>query len=220
MNSQQSLLIDLQVRYSLIKFWGSEFSIFIAFVLISEDPLLRLPSTVNAYAIWNTTAGQNSLPSTVGLGIGNYYYNQYARNVFDGNWTTAICLNGVGNASALTTTAGLNTGVYLTIPGDPFFLKAFRFVTTSSLELNRDPLKLTIEGSNLIGTALTLGSSWTLIYNDTTGLDTNPGRTQPGIRQTLNNNASAFSSYRFLFTQRRGASAYCMEFVEIELYLF
>ena len=192
----------------------------IAFALISEDPLLTLPSTVNAYAIWNTTAGQNSVPSSEGLGIGNYYYNQYARNLFDGNWTTAISLYGVGNASTSTTTAGLNTGVYLTIPGDPFFLKAFRFVTTPSSDLNRDPLKVTIEGSNLNGSALTLGSSWTLIYNGTTGLDATSGRTQPGIRQTLNNNASAFSSYRFLFTQRRGTSAYCIELVEIELYLF
>lgn len=182
--------------------------------------MLRIPSTVNISAVWNTTAGHNSLPATPGTGIGNYFPPLSPQNVFDGDWATSFASYGFGYASIPTATGGLNTGVYLTIPGDPFVLNAFRIVTTGSVEVTRDPLKLTIEGSNLIGSALTLGSSWILIYNGTTGLDINPGRTKPGICQTINNNTSTFSSYRFLFTERRAGDIYCIDYKEIELYSF
>lgn len=168
--------------------------------------------------VWNTTAGQNSWPATPGTGIGNYWNIQPPQTVFDGNWTSAFASFGVGNSTTVIATSGLNTGVYLTIPGDPFVLKGFRFITAGFSTL-RDPLKLTIEGSNLTGSVLTLGSSWSLIYNGTTGLDVDPGRNLAGVRQTLNNNTSTFSSYRFLIFERRGTSA-CVEYSEIQLYVF
>lgn len=178
--------------------------------------MLQVPTTVNVSAVWNTTAGQNSLPAIPGNNTGNYWSGHWPKNVFDGNWTSVFASFGVGNFNALTPSGGLNTGVYLTIPAGSFVLKAFRFITTRNV-WPRDPLKVTIEGSNLAGSALTLGSSWTLIYNGTTGLDINPGRSQPGVRQMLSDTTQAFSSYRFLIIERRG-NAVCVDYAEIELY--
>ena len=171
---------------------------------------------MNVSAIWNTTAGQNGSPSTPGTGIGTYWSGDSPKNVFDGNWASSFASYGVGNASWWSNTSGVNVGVYLTIPTSPFILKAFRFITTTNT-YNRDPMKLTIEGSNLVGSALTLGSSWTLIYNGTTGLDIDPGRTQPGVQQILNGNVSPFSSYRFIITKKRYIDT-CVNYAEIELY--
>jgi hypothetical protein len=81
----------------------------------------------------------------------------------------------------------------------------------------RDSTKMTIEGSNQIGTSLTFGSSWTLLYNGTTGLDIDTGPSNAGVKQTLVNNQLQFSSYRFLITAKRGYDT-CAEYSEIELY--
>lgn len=78
-------------------------------------------------------------------------------------------------------------------------------------------MKMTIEGSNQSGAALTLGSSWTLLYNGTTGLDIAGAINTAGIQQRLDNNQRSFDSYRFLVTQKRGADT-CVEYSEIELY--
>jgi hypothetical protein len=76
---------------------------------------------------------------------------------------------------------------------------------------------LTIEGSNANNTILGLGSSWTLIYNGTTGLTVHPGYNKPGLVQLVRSDVLSYSSYRFLFTSKRGLSS-CIEIAEIELY--
>jgi hypothetical protein len=80
-------------------------------------------------------------------------------------------------------TCGENTGIYLTLNSGPFTLVAFYFVTGGYSQL-RDPLTITIEGNQA---ALTLGSNWKLIYNGSTGLKNDPGRSTMGIIQTLPN---------------------------------
>ena len=168
------------------------------------------------YAIWNTTAGQNSVPATPGTGFGQYYFPHSPKNVFDGNWTTRLCSFGSSNGSRGSSEGGVNTGVYLTVPDTSFALKGFRIVR-GTFSTSRDPSTLTIEGSNEIGSALTLGASWTLLYNGTAGLDVDPGNFQPGIRQDLLNNTLTFSSYRFLMTAHQG-NATCIEYSEIQMY--
>lgn len=175
-----------------------------------------VPSNVTAHAIWNTTVGQNSLSATPGPGSGQYWPSHFPKNVFDGNWTSLFCSYGTANAMNGSVNGGVNAGVYLTVPEISFILKGFRIVR-GQYSTARDPTRLTIEGSNQIGSALTLGASWTLIYNGTTGLDINPGNFQPGIRQDLLSNTLAFSSYRFLMTVPR-ASTTCIEYAEIEMY--
>jgi hypothetical protein len=76
----------------------------------------------------------------------------------------------------------------------------------------RDPLTITIEGSNQSISALMLGSSWTLIYNTSTGLNPDPGRNNSGIIQNMTNN----TSYRILVISKRNISD-AVHFGEIEL---
>jgi hypothetical protein len=58
---------------------------------------------------------------------------------------------------------------------------AVRFCTSNDLP-TCDPLTVTIEGSNQT-LSLTLGSSWTPIFNGSSELDTDPGRETCGITE-------------------------------------
>lgn len=178
--------------------------------------LLYIPPTLTVFPIWNTTAGQNSIPATPGTGVGQYYFPYPPANLLDGDWSSSFCSYGVATAFTYSASAGVDTGVYFTLLESSFILRGFRIVKGGHSS-QRDPMKLTIEGSNQTAAALALGSSWTLIYNGTTGFDINPGFFKPGAKQTLMNNTLPFSSYRFLMTQIRSTST-CIEYTEIELY--
>jgi hypothetical protein len=80
----------------------------------------------------------------------------------------------------------------------------FRAVNDSS---ERDPLTVTIEGINQTASALTFGSSWPLIYNDSTGFSPDPGRYTDGIIQYIPTNVIWYASYRFLFTSKRSTAS-------------
>lgn len=111
---------------------------------------------------------------------------------------------------------GQNTGVYVTAHNGSFVLEAFR-IASGHLNNVRDPLTITIEGSNQNDTTLTLRSSWTLIYNGTSGLSINPGRLSLDIKQMITNNTLPFSSYRFLVVEKR-INESCVEIFEIQLF--
>jgi hypothetical protein len=71
---------------------------------------------------------------------------------------------------------------------------------------NRDPITITLEGSNATGgVALTLGSSWPLIYNGSTGINSTsaPGRATYVTQQNFSNTIP-YASYRLLVTLQRG----------------
>lgn len=76
---------------------------------------------------------------------------------------------------------------------------------------------MTIEGSNQMGTALSQGSSWTLIYNGTTGLDDDPDRKNIGVMILLPMNLKIFSSYRLLITSKRG-NGNLVQYSELQLF--
>lgn len=135
--------------------------------------------------------------------------------VFDGTSTTKYtafgsCISG-GTPS---TSCGINTGFYLTLQRGLSLLQGFRIRTANSLP-ERDPLTITIEGSNQPSTALTLGSSWTSIYNGVTGLSTDPGRGTWGPYQFFSNSLS-YSSYRILITSKRGSTD-AVQYADIDL---
>lgn len=146
---------------------------------------------------------------------GQYWYTQNVTNVFDGRSDTYYCSYGTCNSVSSNLSCGQNTGLYVTLKRGPFILNAFRIVRGTFV--SRDPLRMTIEGSNQDGMNLTLGSSWTFLYNGTTGLDVIAPLNSPGIQQSLGNNQLSFSSYRFLITEKRGFQT-CAEYAELELY--
>jgi hypothetical protein len=92
---------------------------------------------------------------------------------------------------------------------------AFRISTTTTYE-TRDPITVTVENSNKSISALKLGSSWTLIYNDSSGLNDNPGGGTFDETQWLLNNSIWYSSYRFLIASKRGGGNY-VHYSELEL---
>jgi hypothetical protein len=182
--------------------------------LIGVQVFNRTNETI--YAIWNTTAGGNSSPSNSSYyEIGAYWPTEPPEAAVDGNITTIYTNHGTCNITIWLITCGDNTGLYLTLNDGPFTLIAFYFYT-NDLDSERDPLTITIEGSNLNGSALTLGSSWTLIYNGSSGLTSDPGRSAMGTLQILPNASIPFNSYRLLVTSKRGIET-CTSYAEFVL---
>jgi hypothetical protein len=165
-------------------------------------PIILTSTNETIYPLWNTFAGGNSTISTAGTGVGNYYPAEPCQSAFDRNSTTKYTNFGQCNVNVSLLICGANTGVYLTLQRGASYLIAVQFSAANNIP-ERDPLTLTIEGSNQISSALTLGSSWALIYNGSTGLDTDPGRYNDGIVQYIPNSIMSYSSYRVLITSKR-----------------
>lgn len=168
------------------------------------------------YGIWDTVAGSNSSPSSVGVYQGQYNINEAPSESFDQNTTTKYLAFGVCyDASLLGPNCGLKTGFYITPSRGLSVLRTIRFATGYDYP-ERDPMTITIEISNQTTTTnLKLGSSWTLIYNGSTGLNTDPGRKTYGIRQYISTNTSC-RSYRILVTSKRN-NANSVQYSEVEL---
>jgi hypothetical protein len=176
----------------------------------SDLTSLLIVQSESVQALWNTVAGGISTIATQNAtGIGTYYTNQPASNIFDGKVSTTY--NSRGDTIPLS--AGLRTGFYVTIGQCQPTLFGFRFATTSSA-IGRDPMSITIEGSDCA--ILINCTSWTLFYNGTTGLDSTLTRTAYGIAQTLPV-PQTFTSYRFLVTAKRSSDIF-VSYSEVELY--
>jgi hypothetical protein len=168
--------------------------------------------------LWNTTAGGDSTLATAGYGIGNYISNEGPPNAFDKNFTSKFlsfghCNNSL-NISSLT--CGINTGFHVTLQGGAAVMQGLRFCTGNDRPV-RDPKTMTLEGSNQTGSALMFGSSWSLIYNGSCGLNIDPGRMTFGQTQTFSYNSISYSSYRILITSKR-AIEYAVQYAELELF--
>ncbi|CAF2218741.1 unnamed protein product [Rotaria magnacalcarata] len=98
-------------------------------------------------------------------------------------------------------------------------LVAFRLATANSYP-QRDPLMITIEGSNSNSTELTRGSSWTLLYNGSSGISTTQTRLTYGSTQWLPTNSTWYASYRFLvnLAMNNGVSIPTIQYSEVELF--
>jgi hypothetical protein len=168
------------------------------------------------YGIWNTTIGGDSTPSTVGTSVGNYYIGEIPNNAFDNQTNTkytnfSICTL----ASPGSLICELSTGLYLTPQGGPSLLQTLQFCTGNDLP-TRDSLTMTIDGSNQSASLITFGSSWTPIYNGSTGLDLIFNRETCGVNQSVSNNSIWYSSYRILVTSKRGVDI-ATQYSEVKL---
>ena len=147
-------------------------------------------------------------------GAGTYFTGHFAKNLFDGKFTTRYTTRG-NSSSGTNAIAGLNTGFHVTVAQCQPTLTTFRFATASGASPpTRDPLKVTIEGTNC--DSLFNCTSWTLLYNGTTGLDTVTNRSSYGSFETIPS-PQAFTSYRFLITEKRSNSDF-VTYSEVELY--
>ena len=175
--------------------------------------LYVLPSTIQG--IWNAVAGGNSSFATaLAFGTGTYPSDRSPDQLFDDLNNTCYASRGnsiIGSNSI----AGLNTGFYVSMAACSPVLDGF-IIQTCNEDSSRDPIKITIEGSNK-NSSLNLGSSWTLIYNGSTGLDTNPGRQTNGLYQTISN-TNSYKNYRLLVTSKRGSQSDFVSYSAVKFY--
>lgn len=171
-----------------------------------------------AYGLWNTTTGGDGTLSIGGFSQGNYPVGEGPTTLFDGDNTTkyvnfGVCSQTVGGFDPI---CGVNTGLYLSLQRGPSLLLAFRFMTPNSFP-ERDPISVTIEGSNRDASELMYGSSWTLIYNGSSGLESTTTRYSYGQVRSLPNGTQWYSSYRLL-TQLKRTTGNFVQMAAWELY--
>ncbi len=173
----------------------------LCFDFVSLVSLIGIDEVVNG--IYNRTVGSNSMPASPGDGdsIGNYPPNESPGNACDNNVTTKYLNFGACLSTDYQDICGLNTGFYLTLQRGASLVNGLQICTANDSP-DRDPLTVTLEGSNSNGTDLTLGASWNLIYSGSSGLDTDPGRYMCGAIQVFCNSIQ-YTSYRFLVQTKR-----------------
>lgn len=177
---------------------------------------LLTATTENVYGIWNTVASGSSVAATSGdgSGPGTYIANEGPSMTLDRNFNTKYTSDGSCNYFMSNLSCGINTGVYFTPIRGPSLLRSLRFYTANDYPA-RDPVTVTVEGSNQTSSpALTSGSSWTLIYNGSSGLNVDPGRQAYGITEYFSN-SDWYRSYRLLITSKRGTDAY-VQYSEVD----
>ena len=182
--------------------------------MLDSTSLLAI-QTGSAQPIWKTYANETSTIAVSGTsGVGTYYPGQSPDNLFDGKFTTKYMSRG-NSSSGLNDFAGLNTGFHVTIAQCQPTLTKFRFATASSgSSPARDPTEVTVEGTNCDN--LFNCTSWETLYTGTTGLDNVTNRSSYGDYQNIST-PKAFSSYRFLITEKRNTSD-SVAYSEVELY--
>jgi hypothetical protein len=176
-----------------------------------KDSILLTGTDETPFGIYETIVGGDSSPSTSGNGTGNYPSNESPSNAFDDDTSTKyLNFGNCGNDDA-----GLRTGLYFTLKRGPSIVTGLRFYTANDCP-DRDPLLVTLEGSNQPSELLNLGSSWNLIYDGPSGLTTDPGRESRGVKQSFSN-STPYASYRLLITEKRD-SENSVQYSKFQLY--
>ena len=157
--------------------------------------------------IWNTIAGGNCILAGPGRETGKYLPQTPPVAVFDNNGATKYLSFGNCGGDLLSTlnSCGLKTGFHFTFVSPPKPLESFRIRTADDFPF-RDPLRVTIEGSNATSSGLCLGQDWRLLYDGESGLALKFGRKEWGTTRSLGNNNQIYKSYRFLVTGKRAFS--------------
>ena len=175
-----------------------------------------------------TTGGSPSasvVASPGGAGGSNGYpANEAPANAIDN--TTANKYLNFGSTST-NNTAGNYAGFIVTPSAGPTNLTGIQF-TTGNDSADRDPLTVTIEGTNTaipsgVAAGGTVTATWSPIYSGPSGIvagSTDPGRNlaEPFVNFTPTT-AGNFTSYRVLVTSVRGdpSETCCMQFDEVQL---
>ncbi|MDB5321099.1 MAG: hypothetical protein JWN40_2730 [Phycisphaerales bacterium] len=113
----------------------------------------------------------------------------------------------------------VNAGFITTLVANgPATLTGVRFKAGNDSP-ERDPLTITIEGTNSPNPTTTLNSAWSPIYSGVTGLATDPGRDTAGPTTGFTpTTAGGFTSYRVLVTGvRDAAAANSFQFDELDM---
>ena len=135
---------------------------------------------------------------------------------FDNNVSTKyLNFGGTGHSGGNLFQPGVGSGFYVTPSISNASVATGLLFATANDVPNRDPLTVTLEGSN--SDSLDSASSWTLIYTGPTGINAtiNPGR-QIYVQPQYFYNTVAYSSYRLLVTSQRG-NVSCVQYAEAQI---
>lgn len=163
------------------------------FITRTSDPIV---------GIYNTTAGA----STGGFGM--YLGGESPSEAIDNSTATKYMNFGYRGTSAPANAVydqpGATTGFYVTPRISNISIVVGILFATANDYPNQNPTSITLEVTNSTGSVLNVGSSWTLIYNGSTGISAtvDPGRNTYGIQQ-LFFTIIPYSSYRILITGYR-----------------
>lgn len=214
------MLQVLCVHQSLVTFYAKPDSISLLAPEVDLCNVTTLPILTNkwemAFGLWNTTASGNTVFSAAGSGVGKYAPASPPQDIFDRDLGSDYISFGSCSNGTVSKSCGINTGFIVMPEQGTTLLLAIRLTTSRDISAS-DPLTITIEGSNGTLSALMLGKSWSLIYNGSTGLDVDPGRTTSGLVQCIINNAIWYASYRVLVTSKRGISG-SVQYSEVKLF--
>ena len=172
---------------------------------------IDLASTTGVF-LANTVAGGDATLAAAGNLLGSNQYSSTTGNpwhdITDGATNTKWIQVGPGGWGGTYDDKG---GFYFTLPAAAK-LQGIQFFTEDSAP-SRSPLTMTIEGSTATGTALMLGSSWTLVYSGDAGLANTPNNSA-GVRVNFTNN-SVYTSYRVLFPSMVDANVNSVQLADI-----
>ncbi|HZZ72377.1 MAG TPA: PEP-CTERM sorting domain-containing protein [Pirellulales bacterium] len=175
------------------------------FADFAQAALVKITAAGDAIVgISNTTIGGNDTIATPGTGAGQYATGEIPANAIDNNTGTKYLNFGNGATGVSNATKGVNTGFYVTPAFGNSLITGIQIATANDSP-NRDPLTVSLEGSNATGSALDLGSSWTLINNSIDlGIGSDPGRLTFGSIINFAN-TTPYTSYRVLVQSQRGS---------------
>ena len=122
-------------------------------------------------------------------------------SIIDGNLDSKHLNKGNSDGGS----SGANTGFLITPKAGAKIVAAIQFATANDSE-ERDPVSITVEGSNAEDATKAQGSDFTLIYSGPGGLENVLDRNHWGHTVTFTN-ATAYKSYRVLITATRGEAS-------------
>ena len=169
------------------------------------------------YGVYNTVVGGNSTAAKPIINrTGQYPSSESPDKVYDGNLSTKYLSFGRCSIN-VDGSCGIHSGFYLELERGPTLVIGFRICTGDDRK-DRDPVIVSLEGSNSTGEGFINGNSWTLLYKGPSGLNVDPGRKKCGPMQYFNNEKQ-YKSYRFLVSAIRAGSE-CVQYSEVELYTY
>jgi hypothetical protein len=169
-----------------------------------------LSATDPVVPIKQTSKGKPNVPAQAG-DFGGDGTAEQAANAIDGN-TDSKYFNKGQDADG--SPAGVHTGLVVTPAAGAKAVNEFQFATANDMP-DRDPVRITVEGSNAPDAAETQGNGFVLLYEGPSGLENDPGRNQWGQAVHFKNE-KAYRSYRVLVTATRG-DADATQYSEIKL---
>lgn len=159
-----------------------------------------------------TTKGGSNVLAAAGDFGGTSGNDEQVANAIDGEPGSKYFNKAQNNGGS----GGVDTGFVVTPHLGATVVTGVQFATANDVP-DRDPLVITIEGSNAPDAVKAKGNGFSLIYKGPSGLSKDPGRNNWGQIIAFANTQS-YKTYRVLITQVRGGeSADATQYGEVKL---